>query len=342
MKKNRMMRLASILLVCVLLTTSVISGTFAKYTTQDSASDSARVAKWGVELQVAGNLFGDAYTDAGAITAGDTFTVKSFTSTDGVLDDVVAPGTMNEAGFSFSLNGQPEVDGKIVSEVKYQNIFLKEGTYGVMVKVADGVVTPENFQEFSNLYTLSGTTFTAADKNSANFYTLEDDINLTHAYYPVEFVMDGTDTNYHLGYGAAGLSDNSLKTIVGYITDAEHLSATAETYDATTGIYTKTCERTFETNTNLDTYVKLGNQKITWKWDFCQNGGCPKDGNEACDYCKVDTILGMLKNTTENVAYVVKATTAGDYSSFTSTLVEFEDYCLDVEFSIDITVTQVD
>ena len=47
MKKNRIMRLASILLVCVLLTTSVISGTFAKYTTSQDASDSARVAHWG-------------------------------------------------------------------------------------------------------------------------------------------------------------------------------------------------------------------------------------------------------------------------------------------------------
>ena len=340
MKKNKMMRLACILLVCVMLSTSVISGTFAKYTTQDSASDSARVAKWGVELQVAGNLFGDAYTNAGAITAGDTFTVKSFTSTDGVLDDVVAPGTMNEAGFSFSLNGQPEVDGKIVSEVKYQNIFLKEGTYGVMVKVADGVVTPENFQEFSNLYTLSGTTFTAADKNSANFYTLEDDINLTHAYYPVEFAMSGTDTQYNVDYTAAGLETNSLQTIVNYITAADHLGTAASSY--ADGVTTIKCERSFETNENLDSFVKLGNQKITWKWDFCQNNPECDNGNSACPYCKVDTILGMLKNTTENVAYVVKATTAGDYSSFTSTLVEFEDYCLDVEFSIDITVTQED
>ena len=49
MKKNRMMRLASILLVCVLLTTSVISGTFAKYTTSVSSEDKARVAYWGFQ-----------------------------------------------------------------------------------------------------------------------------------------------------------------------------------------------------------------------------------------------------------------------------------------------------
>ena len=46
MKKNRMMRLASVLLVLCLLTTSVISGTFAKYTSTVAAYDSAKVAKW--------------------------------------------------------------------------------------------------------------------------------------------------------------------------------------------------------------------------------------------------------------------------------------------------------
>ena len=58
MKKNKMMRTASGLLVATLLTTSMISGTFAKYTTQDEASDSARVAKWGVTALATGSLFG--------------------------------------------------------------------------------------------------------------------------------------------------------------------------------------------------------------------------------------------------------------------------------------------
>ena len=49
MKKNRMMRLASILLVLVLMTSSVVGGTFAKYTTSVEGYDTARVAKWGFE-----------------------------------------------------------------------------------------------------------------------------------------------------------------------------------------------------------------------------------------------------------------------------------------------------
>ena len=47
MRKNRMMRLASVLLVLCLLTTSVISGTFAKYVTTVGGRDEARVARWG-------------------------------------------------------------------------------------------------------------------------------------------------------------------------------------------------------------------------------------------------------------------------------------------------------
>ena len=48
MKKNVMMRVASALLVAVLMTTCAISGTFAKYTSSKTDSDSARVAVWGL------------------------------------------------------------------------------------------------------------------------------------------------------------------------------------------------------------------------------------------------------------------------------------------------------
>ena len=43
MKKNIMMRVASALLIAVLLTTCAISGTFAKYVSTASGSDTARV-----------------------------------------------------------------------------------------------------------------------------------------------------------------------------------------------------------------------------------------------------------------------------------------------------------
>ena len=61
MKKNVMMRVASIMLVLVLMTSSVISGTFAKYVTDVTTDDSARVARWGVEFVTNSDLFATQY-----------------------------------------------------------------------------------------------------------------------------------------------------------------------------------------------------------------------------------------------------------------------------------------
>lgn len=98
MKKNRMLRLASVLLVSVLLTTSVISGTFAKYVTTADASDSARVAKWGITMDVNGTgTFSDTY-DSGHVDSADN-------------KDVVAPGTSGSA--TYSVSGTPETAYKI-------------------------------------------------------------------------------------------------------------------------------------------------------------------------------------------------------------------------------------
>ena len=81
MKKNVMMRVASALLVAVLMTTCAISGTFAKYTTTNSGSDDARVARWGFQkTALAFEMFDGEYTN-----------VES-----GNGDNVVAPGTFKE------------------------------------------------------------------------------------------------------------------------------------------------------------------------------------------------------------------------------------------------------
>lgn len=134
MKKNKMMRLASVLLVCVLLTTSVISGTFAKYVTTADASDTARVAKWGVEISTSGSLFATTYatTDDSAKGAITNSVVSSDNS-----KKVVAPGTKNETGIKFEIKGTPEVAFKLDIAVANsaegsnaaKDVFLKTGTY---------------------------------------------------------------------------------------------------------------------------------------------------------------------------------------------------------------------
>ena len=105
MKKNVMMRIASFLLVAVLISTSAISGTYAKYVTDGKSSDSARVAHFGVEVTANYNdFFKSEYNTSKAWTGDDGVSVKSVLG-----GDVVAPGTMGELA-DFVVTGTPEVD----------------------------------------------------------------------------------------------------------------------------------------------------------------------------------------------------------------------------------------
>ena len=122
MKKNKMMRVASILLVAVLLTTSIISGTFAKYVTSGEASDKARVAKFGVVVTGEGALFSQNYWTqsegngpSGAEPEGfpHWMTVESSNS-----DKVVAPGTHSDNGLNFTITGTPEVDVRVTVKIE--------------------------------------------------------------------------------------------------------------------------------------------------------------------------------------------------------------------------------
>lgn len=121
MKTNKMMRLASGLLVAVLLTTCAISGTFAKYVTKGSAGDSARVAKWGVEITAEGDAFSKAYTDKDSGNTATTTVVEEDLATLTVQSStdkkVVAPGTEGTL-VTVGLKGSPEVDVEVSFDAK--------------------------------------------------------------------------------------------------------------------------------------------------------------------------------------------------------------------------------
>ena len=109
MTKNKMMRIASVLLVAVLLSTCAISGTFAKYVTEATGSDVATVAKWSFKVNdteiasaepntVTFNLF-DTINDTG----------NSLDETD-VKDNLIAPGTAGS--FALKVQNTSEVTAK--------------------------------------------------------------------------------------------------------------------------------------------------------------------------------------------------------------------------------------
>lgn len=101
MKKNKMMRVASALLIAVLLSTCAISGTFAKYVTTGFADDSARVAKWGVAVVATS----DGYFDATYDDEDPEYSGLAVEAT----EDVIAPGTAKNDLVNLTVSGTPEV-----------------------------------------------------------------------------------------------------------------------------------------------------------------------------------------------------------------------------------------
>ena len=96
-----MMRIASVLLVAVILTTCAISGTYAKYVTSGNSSDSARVAKFGVTVTGTAETFKETYAKD---NTGFTLAANTVVST----EKVVAPGTSGSMA-AFTITGTPEV-----------------------------------------------------------------------------------------------------------------------------------------------------------------------------------------------------------------------------------------
>ena len=137
MKKNRMMRLASLLLVLVLMTSSVVGGTFAKYVSEVEVTDAARVAYWGFGRTAATtfDLFDGVYVDA---TNGTT--VKSDVN-------VVAPGTAKETKFAFAYTNSDE--GPTAPEVAY--------TFVVDADITGNYTALDNNANF--VWTLDGTPY---------------------------------------------------------------------------------------------------------------------------------------------------------------------------------------
>lgn len=324
MKKNRMMRLASILLVCVLMTTSVISGTFAKYITTDQQADTARVAKFGVVASLSGDLFGATYA------AATDNTIMTYGVNDGAVSSsdgapVVAPGTENKQGLTLKVTGTPEVSTKVILDAAEDtsaknyvdsDIYLATGSYGVMVPYT-GEVTKENV---INYYTKSGNTYTkaTADDYEKDVYALHDGIEVATEYHPLVWYVNGAQ-----------------------VTDmAAVKTALTSTFHA----------KEFAPNKSNDLSATVG-----WEWPF-NDAWEDQDDNTAektTDADKMDTILGQMMAGVDVVAasgvnYVTvtqKTEAAGTDSANQVINVYVGDTkvaCLTVAFSARLTVTQVD
>lgn len=118
MAKNKAMKLAALLLALTTITTSFVGGTFAKYTTGGNAKDSARVAKWGVNVDITNDhMFKTSYTKSH-----DDSTITVASSDD---CNVVAPGTHGKGVF-IKVTGIPEVASKLTFTCSGSDIYINE------------------------------------------------------------------------------------------------------------------------------------------------------------------------------------------------------------------------
>ena len=291
MKKNKMMRVASVLLVAVLLSTSIISGTFAKYVTEGSAADSARVAKFGVTVSATGSLFDKTYKTAENTPGGSTLDENLAEPNTAALSvestaDVVAPGTKNADGLTFSVTGTPEVDVNVKLDfTAAEDVFLKAGTYKDMTKAV----------------------YAKASKATAysTEFTFEND-----NYYPLVFTLQGDYLKAADLSSVTGLNTTAKATDGKVSGTLAQIKAVFAALNGANGIFV-------DANTNLANVAAggIGTFKLTWEWAF----GDPTNNQK-------DTVLGDL---------------AADTYAGTD-LTDGEDYNLDVNASLKITVAQVD
>lgn len=298
MKKNNVMRVFSLLLALTLISVCAISGTFAKYVTKVEGQDHARVAKWGVLLNIEGNAFSDKYaaTDASYLAAGGTTSVQA--EEEG--DFVVAPGTNSEQvgkTLKASVTGRPEVAARyavVISDV--EDIVLPAGTY------TDYTVAPYN------------TTFTldkdyapvkwnlTIDKNGANAINVADALYAGLAQYPQYLAAA---ENY--GLTPSGCSIFDAVKILKKVAPSDTYKQIVE--NALKNIVSGgrnfqldvAADGTLTMSYDFDPLKEMGfNFELTWEWAF--------EGND-----KADTYLGNFI-AGELVDNNVQQPTAGEVS----------------------------
>ena len=109
-----MVRLVAVLAVTMMFTMCFVGGTFAKYTSSGTGTDSAKVAKWDIRVNGAN------------ITVSDTFTFDLFNTVNDTTDNnaetdmapnggtIIAPGTTGK--FTIKLQNLSEVNAQYSTE----------------------------------------------------------------------------------------------------------------------------------------------------------------------------------------------------------------------------------
>ena len=273
-KQNKRKRGIGALLALTSITACLVAGTFAKYTTTGSSTASARVAKFGVEIEVEDKTsFSTSYDPSsdGAQEAGIYTKVTSSNT-----DKVVAPGTGEKDAITFKIKGTPESAVSLKAGImpvgekeNPEEIFLAKGQY----KDYTNAPYTGNFQigeegYYPVVFTLTdkcdGSAFATGNLREINTYLSR---TLSKEFEPKVAI----DKTYSLSWkwASEGQGDNaaaidSADTLLGnlsadnakYIKGAKYTGATD-----TAGTFSDLTDTDYSTNLSMELVLEVS-QKI--------------------------------------------------------------------------------
>ena len=271
MKKNKVMRIASVLMALALISTCAISGTFAKYVTKAEGTDSARVAKWGILIGLnAGDAFAKEYEHS---VKGDGYTGLAVKAE----EKVVAPGTNSkEAGASIvgTVNGTPEVATRYQIKISgLKDIILPAGEYTdytQLVKAEDGSYGYTGKFTLAKDYTPVKWDIKVSNKNGVSY-------SLTQ----VAQSLGQNFTGFSFTDAASIMSASNIMGRLMPMLESMASGASNAQYKIDEDDGSITVSMDFEPGTEMDYTFEL-----SWAWAF-------EDANDA-NVDKADTLLGNI------------------------------------------------
>lgn len=205
---KKLMIVVSVLLSLVLITSSVVSGTMAKYVTSASTSESARGAKWGVNVEVE---FSDA-VKALCSDENEDGTLDEYVpvAKDGVLTVTLpnlpmAPGDDFTNAINLKITGRAEVRLRVTigMDIDINNAFMVPNSIG-------------NLANYNSTYTEDGSTLCVPISTVYNIFTTDNLSTPSAKYGPGWFVSSTNNAENIISRNFFGAmttdSDLSLST----------------------------------------------------------------------------------------------------------------------------------
>ena len=191
--KNRTLRISLILAILTLVTSCFMGSTFAKYVTTDGTSDTARVAKWGVEVSVELPATGGLATSYATTDTANYTGANSVVSSNG--DKLVAPGT-NGVIMVAEVAGAPEV---AVEVKKVANLTLANW------EVGGAYYCPI-------IFTVNGTQYKGTDYTSMVLFeeAVEAALNSTVYFDPNANIYSGVTVSWEWTFEGDDVKDTAL------------------------------------------------------------------------------------------------------------------------------------